>query len=453
MVDFVLLNTKFSKRSITLKVNKLKAESSRKVKIKTTKDNITSRSGLLLAEELLRSLDARTILDERLSVKKRKRGFSESEFITSCALAILDGSSCLSDMDRMRDDSETLELLDIDGMPHSTTIGEFIDKFTLGHIRQFESALRQISSGLHEVHPTPDVTVDMDSIVLEKYGSQQGVAMSYRRKKGYHPQFAFRADTGECVFARLQRGNAFSSRNACKMLKAIIKSLPGGVETTRFRADSAWYAVDFMELCESFHSMYYYVTAKQHGPLMSAIYNIPDTDWVSFNDYEQVAEIYYGIKGTPPRRFIAKRREEKPGDKQSVMDFVKYKYHVVVTNDQDKKPAECMRFATGRCNVENRLKEMVHGLSLNHLPGKYFISNWAYLLMVVLAYNLGVWMSFYAFPERHRRICFKTMRYRFLHVAGRLCKSGRQFWLALKENYLYLQDFIEALTRIRKIAL
>ena len=436
-----------------MKVNKVKTDSRRNVKIKSTSDRITSRSGLLLAEELLRRLDARTILDECLSVKKRKRGFSESEFITSCALGILDGSSCLSDMDRLREDEETQELLDIDGVPHSTTIGEFLDKFSIGHIRQFENALRRIASGLHEKHPVSDVTVDMDSIVLEKYGHQQGVGMSYRRKKGYHPQFAFRTDTGECLFARLQRGNAFSSRNACKMLKSIRKALPAKTETFRFRADSAWYAVDFLELCESWESTYYYITAKQHGCLMSAIYNIPESDWISFNDCEQVAELHYRIKGGPPRRFIAKRREEKPGDKQMTMDFVKYKYHVVVTNDGEMNPGDCMRFATGRCNVENRLKEMVHGLSIHRLPGKFFMSNWAYLLMVVLAYNLGIWMCSYALSERHGKISFKTLRYRFLHVAGRLCNSGRQFWLALKKNYLYLQDFIEALTRIRQIAL
>ncbi len=233
-----------------MKVNNDVSKSRREVKIKTTKANITSRSGLLLFDELIHRIGAASVLDECLCVKKRQRGFTESEFIIPFALALLDGASCLDDIKRLREDEETCDLLQMEKLPHATTLGDFLRRFHIGNIYQFNKAHRKIAEKFHQVDFPETVGVDLDSLVTEKHGHQQGVDRAYNGKKGYHPQFAFRTDTKECIFAWLQRGSAYSARRAVFMLRAILKALPEKTKTVHLRADSAWYQLNFLRACE-----------------------------------------------------------------------------------------------------------------------------------------------------------------------------------------------------------
>jgi len=435
-----------------LKVNKNLSKQRHEVKIKTTNENITSRSGLLLLEELIHSIDVARVLDDNLNLKKRNRGYTESEFILSLVLALLDGASCLDDIQRLRDDVQTQDLLQMKGIPHATTLGDFLRRFSIGHIYQFNKALRFIGEKFHQIDSPETIGLDIDSWAGEKHGHQQGVSRAYNGKKGYHPQFVFRTDTKECVWAWLQRGSAYSGRRAVKTFREMLKAVPKKSRNIRVRADSAWYQEKFLLACERCQTrkVLYYITADNYNALAGTIDQLPLKAWQPFNEEEEVAEVRYAkSQSRVSRRYVVKRAEKKPGDSQQVMDFVRYRYHIIVTNDEDHSASECMTYALGRGSMENNFKELVYGLSLNHFPCEEFMANWAYLLIVILAYNLSAWLRTYGMPEKHKTITLKTMRYRFLHVAGCLVKGSRQHWLAIQKNYTYLKDFVVTLQRLR----
>ena len=57
--------------------------------------------------------------------------------------------------------------------------------------------------------PKGGVTIDLDSTICEVSGkTKQGAGFGYTHKWGYHPLFAFGADTGEVVGARLREGGS-----------------------------------------------------------------------------------------------------------------------------------------------------------------------------------------------------------------------------------------------------
>ena len=147
-----------------------------------------------------------------------------------------------------------------------------------------------------------------------------------------------------------------------------------------------------------------------------------------------------------------KRRVKQRDDSgQCLFVFPEFTYHAVVTNDEIQNPQEVMNFALKRATAENYLKQLQYDLSLHHFPCDSFHANWAYLLIGVVAYNLAVWMKAYVLPESYRGVALKTLRYRLIHVAGRVIESGRRLWLAIKRGYTYLKDFRMALKRLRQL--
>ncbi len=90
------------------------------------------------------------------------------------------------------------------------------------------------------------------------------------------------------------------------------------------------------------------------------------------------------------------------------MEFVRYRYHAVVTNDEASPATDVMTYALGRGSMGNNLKKLLHGLSLDHSPCDEFFANWAFLLIVVFAYNLAAWLRAYGLPEEHRNITLMT---------------------------------------------
>lgn len=73
--------------------------------------NITAFAGLRVIAELICQLGIREIIEDKLSVKKRARGYSDAEFVIALVLLQLCGTNALDDLDRLRGDSALLDIL------------------------------------------------------------------------------------------------------------------------------------------------------------------------------------------------------------------------------------------------------------------------------------------------------------------------------------------------------
>jgi hypothetical protein len=78
-----------------------------------------------------------------VTVKKRNRGYSASQAVLGLCETLIAGGECLEDVALLRADSAQA-LLRGHGLPDPTTIGRFLRRFSLGHIRRLERALDEL---------------------------------------------------------------------------------------------------------------------------------------------------------------------------------------------------------------------------------------------------------------------------------------------------------------------
>ena len=67
------------------------------------------------------------------------------------------------------------------------------------------------------------LTIDLDSSVVEVHSrAKQGAAFGYTKVRGYHPQVATCAQTGQVLMSRLRGGSAGAARGAASFLTETI---------------------------------------------------------------------------------------------------------------------------------------------------------------------------------------------------------------------------------------
>ncbi len=88
-------------------------------------------------------------------------------------------------------------------------------------------------------------TLDLDSSVVERYGTQEGALKGYNpRKRGrpsHHPLFAVLAEARCIAHVWLRSGNTASARGATAFLAEALALLESRVTVTLVRADSGFF--------------------------------------------------------------------------------------------------------------------------------------------------------------------------------------------------------------------
>jgi hypothetical protein len=116
-----------------------------------------------------------------------------------------------------------------------------------------------------------------------------------------------------------------------------------------------------------------------------------------------------------------------------------YRYFFYLTNDWQSSPADIVFEANGRCNQENLHAQLLGGVRALTAPVDNLESNWAYMVMTALAWNLKAWWALWPtatpgrWQEQHRhqketllRMEFKTFVNAFLRLPCQLVHAGRR---------------------------
>jgi hypothetical protein len=145
------------------------------VRVETTDRAITAFGGAELLREAARAVHLAGALDECLSVKKRARGLSDTQFVMAMAESNSLGATCLHDLLVNRADGAEASLRGFD-VPAPQTAGAWLRRFTLGHVRQLGKALAQAQADAHTAAGVEGVTLDFDSTcVFSRSRRRQGV--------------------------------------------------------------------------------------------------------------------------------------------------------------------------------------------------------------------------------------------------------------------------------------
>lgn len=416
-----------------------------KFKVCFRDEQLTSHAGVVLVHELAERLGVAQIVDEELQVKQRERGYSEGQAIGALVHNLLLGGECLSDLEVLRGDPGTQELLAQEAILAPRTAREFLQKFDLGDIRDLQRVNLRLQQRVRPQQLSASCTIDLDSSIYEQASTRkQGSDKAYNGEIGYHPLLAFWAEAGELLFSHLRRGSAHTCRNVLWFLRETFKRVPAQAALA-LRADSGFYSKEVVQWCETHHARFT-ITADQTAPLLALLEAVPDRQWTNLADYPlcEVAEVrYQPARWAKAYRYVVKRQlaERKSGE-------LYWHYHVFVTNDDATPAPELVDWHLQHADMENRIKEHKSGLGLEKLPSGGFHANWAYLLIGQIAFNLLAWFKTLVLPPSYQQATLKTLRHHLLNLAGKIVHSARQCFLVISDRYRYQSVWQFALGRL-----
>lgn len=408
---------------------------------------LSSHSGVLLVSEFANLLGVAELITEHLQIKSRKRGYTESESVLALVYNMILGGSCLSDLHVLRADEGSKQLLEMNEIIAPSTAGEFLRKFTIGDIWRLHRIQSLIQKKVRPMQEKSCCTLDLDGSIYEQCSRiKEGSKKTYNGKLGYISMFSFWAEEGELLFSHLLAGNRRVPTKAVWFVKETLKRLPIKSKK-RLRADSEFYTWEFIEFCES-SGICYAISADKSVQMMEKILKIEESIWKESKKYKEteVAEFRYQPTNQKERRYVVKREMAK--DKKGKQY---YRYHCVVTNDEEMEKEDLIEWYLQRARAENLIKEHKTGFSLEKLPTRSFIANWVYLLIGQLAFNLIVWFKKFALPKTYKDSTIKTIRYRILNLAGKIVSTGRKFFLVLSDRYKYQAVWKFALKQMAKL--
>lgn len=401
-----------------------------RVKYRASQKNTTSFAGLKPIMDLAQKLGILKDLDERLTVKKRRRGIAPVDFVMSAVSTLLCGGEHLSDLDVLRQERATRDHLYGLSVPAATTAGEYLRKFSAGHVRQLESVIgRAIRRARSLMGGSGVITLDVDSSIFEVHGYlKEGARYGYKGVRGLHPLLCFWSETRLLIGSRLRSGNVTSAEGAVSFLRECLGRL-GDVDRVRVRMDAGFYdrrIVDYLAAAGHGFS----ISAKLTSRLLAAIVDIPDEQWKMYpwEEHAEWAEMrYQPIKWSKPYRLLVKRT---PYYEKDQLVLGRYFYTAVITNLRGSG-SSLTRYHLARGGAENYIEEFKNGLGARLLPSQQFSANWAWLIIGQLAYNLAQWFKLLLLPKREHSHQLKKLRLNWICVGARIIRSGRRLTLAL----------------------
>lgn len=123
--------------------------------------------------------------------------------------------------------------------------------------------------------------------------------------------------------------------------------------------------------------------------------------------------------------------------------FDEVRYFFYLTNDRETAAADIVCLANDRCDQENLIGELKHGVGATRMPVDTLLSNGAYMVMAALAWTLKAWFAL-LLPETGRwattyrqekrtvlRMAFKTFLNAFMRVPVQVVYTSRRLVLRL----------------------
>jgi hypothetical protein len=150
-------------------------------------------------------------------------------------------------------------------------------------------------------------------------------------------------------------------------------------------------------------------------------------------------------------RLIVRRERPHPGAQLSFTDHDGYRFQAILTDqaDEDIAVLECRHRQHAR--VEDRIRDD-KDTGLRKFPFKEFALNEVWLEIVMLAHDLIVWTQALVLDGELAKAEPKRLRYRLLHVAGRLAFSGRRAKLHLQDTWPWAAELLAAFHKLDTLA-
>jgi hypothetical protein len=459
-----------------------------------------SHGGIGAMHVLARQLGLIDAIDDRLQLLTFHLPYHESDHVLNIAYNALCDGTCLQDIELRRNDEVFLNALGARRIPDPTTAGDFCRRFTDTSVQTLQDIFDDVRIKVWSRQPQAffaQAIIDMDGTLVATTGEcKQGMDIAYDGTWGYHPLELSLANTQEVLRVVNRSGNRPSHDGAAAQVdRALAVCFRGGFRQVLLRGDTDFSQTEHLDRWHSSGRVSFIFGYDCRPNLRGRADDLPESAWRplarpprytvqtqprqrpdpvkepivvarAFENQclqaESVAEFDYrpsACKNTYRMVVVRKNISVERGER---VLFDRLVYFFYITNDWGPEPAEIVFAANGRCHQENLLAQLHGGVRALTAPVDNLVSNWAYMVMTALAWNLKAWWAL-TLPEEPGRwqnkyraekhwvlgIEFKTFVNAFVRLPCQIVRTGRQVVYRLLSWNPYQSIFFRLVTVLR----
>lgn len=430
-------------------------------KLKTTKDLLTSRAGLLTVAQLIEKLELSKRIDGIFPLPNSNRGINPSIYIQTLIMMQHEGGFHLDDVRLLEADTALKTILGIKTLPKATSIGEWLRKTGAHSITP--SACQNVNKVLLSaaLHNCKNILLDIDA--TEIIANKSSAQWTYKSNKGYMPMVGHIAQTGQVLACDFRKGNQSPNSNNLEFIQQCQEALPDGCRIKQLRIDAAGYQIAIIKHCDK-ENIQYAIRAAMSAAIKEQIDAAKESEWQPMLNKkgdvikdQDTLRIHHWIGDyDKPFTLVIQRKPikgqgeldlENPHDKEEIISKGTL-YRAIATNREELSDSKLIHWYNQRGeDSENRIKELKNDFGGDTLPCSDFNANALYFNIAALSYNLFALMR-QLLPEslaHHRAI---TIRWRLYAIAAKVVKTGRQLFVKMRKDHRsLLAEVLEALRR------
>lgn len=414
-------------------------------------------------------------IDRQVHVLKVHLPYHESDHVLGLAYNVLCGGTCLQDIELRRQNEVYLDALGAQRIPDPTTAGDFCRRFGEAEIEALQTAINATRVRVWQAQPAAffdEAVIEADGTLAETTGQcKEGMDIAYTGVWGYHPLVVSLANTQEPLYLVNRRGNRPSSEGAAERFdQALALCREAGFRRVTFRGDTdftqtrhldRWDAagVRFVFGCDARASVIRVADALPADAWHPLVRRPPDAGETeprarptnvkeativarAFKNLRLTAETVAEFPYRPTwcaqtyRMVVVRKNISVEQGDQRLFDEIRYFFYL--TNDRETGVAEVVFLANARCDQENLIDQLKHGVGAMRMPVDTLLGNWAYMVMAALAWTLKAWFAL-VLPTTGRwaprytaekaavlRMEFKAFLNAFLRVPVQVVRTSRR---------------------------
>jgi len=443
------------------------------------KQQAISAGGIGTLLELTKKLDLRKEINRAIPLFKLHLPYDEADHVFNIATNLLAGGNCLEHIEDRRCDEAFLNAVGSERIPDPTTAGDFCRRFSDGHVLQLMNAFNRVRLAVWQQQPDDF----FDCAIIEGDGTQvetsaekkQGIGINYKGQWGYHPLVVTLANTREPLFIANRSGNRPSHDNAAFYFDlAVQRCREAGFRKVVLRGDTDFALTENFDRWDD-DGVEFVFGLDAMPNLVEIAENLDESAWKTMrrrrrlktprelrrvkrprereaivvkNKYlnkklasEQIAEFDYrpGKCDRTYRVVVLHKEIHLTRGQMRLFDKEEPVYFFYITNasKSEKSTRQVVVDANQRCDQENniaQLKQCALTAPLSDLT-----SNWAYMVIASLAWNLKIWSALMIKPSGTAKqqeeqatikkkligMDFRTFRDRVLMVPAQIIRRSR----------------------------